>query len=302
MPRGVDYFPNPEHRDWARAYDRNLLDWQHRQIRAHNRNFDTQPITALEYNAVHERLLPQFNMWLEERGEIENRLWNVPDLDPSKLPEKALDRPKLRPFKLEYDTLNEVSMRFKGSVIQIKGHPFHVTDVRQDRADRRFYFLVEDYRDKKAKVCLDQIDDLRNLPPGFVQFDTYPVWMSRVPARSNQQGMNNQNTALRRVATDGNVPYNSRQLCHALASQGVSTKWEVAYHNLLVNRIVPEFRLSDRVAMFTKKGNDPVYVAYRGRVFGKLTDQNVVTADDEDDLVQGWIKKHFNDVNLEVRS
>jgi hypothetical protein len=241
-------------------------------------------------------------MWLEERGEIENRLWNVPDLDPSKLPEKALDRPKLRPFKLEYDTLNEVSMRFKGSVIQIKGHPFHVTDVRQDRADRRFYFLVEDYRDKKAKVCLDQIDDLRNLPPGFVQFDTYPVWMSRVPARSNQQGMNNQNTALRRVATDGNVPYNSRQLCHALASQGVSTKWEVAYHNLLVNRIVPEFRLSDRVAMFTKKGNDPVYVAYRGRVFGKLTDQNVVTADDEDDLVQGWIKKHFNDVNLEVRS
>jgi hypothetical protein len=59
-------------------------------------------------------------------------------------------------------------------------------------------------------------------------------------------------------------------------------------------------RLSDEVAVFTKKGADPIYVGYRGRVFGKMNEDNRVSALDEDDLIQPWINKHFEKVNLEA--
>ena len=299
--RGADYFPDEGHGQWAAHYDRKLRDWQLRQQRGDvPRNFAVNPVTQVEYNAIYLAIEPEYREWLRVNDQEQQRLWNVPELDVNALPEREFDRPRLEPFKLEYDTLAEVQMRFRQTVIQIKGNPFYVSDVRADRARRAQYmFLLEDPADRKAFVGLDKLSDMRSTPPGFVQLDGYAGWFARSPARVNQQGLNPQNTTLRRVSDNEHIPLNLKTMLKALDSKGKTTKWCHQYRDLMQNGVLREMRLSDEVALFGKK--DEIYVAYRGRVFGKLND-NLVTALDEDDLIQPWIGKHFRKVELEVRN
>lgn len=298
--RGADYFPR--HPDWAREYNQRHIRWQ-RDVRG--RDWVTNPTTGVEFDFLYTRMLPEFENWRlandvidNAREDAANRLWqNIPELDVPNLTEKVFDRPKLRPFKLQYDTLDEVRMRFKGTCILIKGNPFFVSDLR--KKDDKFHLLVEDHLDAKTTVRLDHIDDFRSAPPGYVQLETDNLYMTRVPARVNQQGLNNTNTTLRRISTGKALAFNAKSLVQAIETKGRVLLWADNYRALIENRIIPELRLSDEVAMFTKR-TDTVYVGYKGRMFGKLDEGNVVKADDEDDLIQPWVKKHFDKVNLEV--
>lgn len=299
---GRHYF---DHRDWIRRYDRDFTQWQHGLI-AGGRDFAANPVTQAERDAVYMALLPDYTIWLRRNQEVEEQrareqeeIWkNIPELNIRDLQERVYDQPKMKPFKLPYDTLQEMTMRFRQSVIQIKGHPYYVSDVR--KVKERFYFLVEDCRDQKSQVCASDIPSFRGVPPGYVTIEGQHGFMARQPARVNQQGMTPQNTTITRVSTDGGIPFNQKGLVTAIESKSRVLPWIDNYRPLMENRIVPEMRLSDEVAIFTKKGQDPIYIGYKGRVFGKLRDGNFVSATDEDDLVQPWIGAQFRKVNLEV--
>lgn len=298
--QGIDYFPRDDERAWAQQFDRRVRDFMTIRIRE-GRDFTREPMTTAEYNAIFQRQQPEYAEWRRVQDREINALWNVPELDVSALPTREFDRPKLAPFKLEYDTLQEVQMRFRQTVIQIKGNPFYVSDIRADRNQpRRYVFLTEDVADRKAHVSLDQIEDMRSVPPGFVQMDGYSAWMCRSPARVNQQGLTGQNVLMRRVSSGDNIPVNQKAIVKGLDSKGKVTRWTPQYRDLMVNGVVREMRLSDEVALFHKK--EDVYVAYKGRVFGKLQHGNLVAAMDEDDLIQPWIGRHFSKVDLEVRN
>lgn len=293
--RGVDYFADPL---WAGEYDNQVHNFRVGQEARAGRNFIDRPMQQREFEEIYLSVHARF-----QHAQHENRdetLWTkIPELDTKNLTEKVFDRPRLRPFRLNYDTIDEVKMRFKGTCILIKGNPFYVSDTRVNK--RLFYLLLEDIEDKKSTICLDEVSDFRSPPPGYVQMETEHAYMTRVPARVNQQGLNSQNTTLRRVSTGKNISFNSKGLVAALSSKGSITPWKEDFRDLMVNKVIPEFRLSDEVALFTKKGVQSVYAGYRGRVFGTLEEGNTVKAYDEDDLIQPWVKKHFDKVQLNLR-
>lgn len=298
---GREYFAE---RDWIRRYDRDFLSWSIVQERV-GRNLNAVPATQIEKDAIFNTIHPEYDEWQRaiarqhRQVEEQQEIWkSIPELNVRDLPEKDFGRPKLKPFKLEYDTLAEISMRFRQTAIQIKGNPFYVSDVR--KVKQSYYFLLENARDQKCQVCVNDIDTFRGIPPGYVTMDGQHGYLSRVPARVNQQGMTSQNTSILRISTGSGLAYNVKGIVQAIESKGKALPWERSYRDLMVNRIIPEMRLSDDVAVFTKKGQDAIYVGYRGRVFGKMNDDHRVSAMDEDDLIQPWITKHFEKVNLEA--
>lgn len=299
---GRHYFP---HRDWARRYDREYQEWMVRQIQM-GRSFEFTPVTQAEKDAIYTSILPDYRAWDNnhrlmqlQTEEQQAHIWkSIPELNIRDLPEKDFGRVKLKPFKLEYDTLQEVSMRFRQTAIQIKGHPFYVSDVR--KVKKQYYFLLENSRDQKFQVCLDEIDTFRGVPPGYVTLEGQHGYLSRIPARVNQQGMTTQNTSISQISTGSGFAFNVKGIVQAIESKGKTLPWNPHYRNLMINRVIPEMRLSDEVAVFTKKGQDPIYVGYHGRVFGKMNEDQRVSALDEDDLIQPWITKHFQTVNLEA--
>jgi hypothetical protein len=154
--------------------------------------------TPISYLVI-RRLVTTSDQEAQALEEQQNQLWkNIPELNVRELPEKDFGRVKLKPFKLEYDTLQEIRMRFHGTVIQIKGNPFYVSDLRKVKT--KYYFLLEDHREQKHQVCVDDIDTFRGAPPGYVTMDGSHGFMTRVPARVNQQGMNTNNTSILRIS------------------------------------------------------------------------------------------------------
>lgn len=299
---GRNYFIQ---RDWQSRYDRLYSTWAEEQDRG-GRRMDLIPPTQAEKDAIYLVLLTDFNIWerrmLQEQNTIEEQqseIWkSIPELNVRDLTEKNFGRPKLKPFKLEYDTLQEISMRFRQTAIQIKGNPFYVSDVR--KVKKQYFFLIENARDQKFQVCVDDIDTFRGVPPGYVTLDGRHGFLSRVPARVNQQGMSPQNTSIVKISTQSGIVYNVKGIVQAIESKGKILSWHRNYRDLMLNRAIPEMRLSDDVAVFTKKGQDQIYVGYHGRIFGKMNDDHRVSALDEDDLIQPWITKHFEKVNLEA--
>lgn len=307
--RGTDYFPPGR---WADLFDE--VRRTHENIRRNEgRNYAAQPWTRDEYHRIFVRVngeKEQENRRAMEMARLEEaingdpryaHLWEgVPELDVPALPEKVFERPRLAPFKLKYDTLEEVRMRFRQTCILIKGNPFYVNDMRH--RDGVFTLLVEDGGDRKSTVRLDEIPDLRGAPPGYViDPDNGPVYMLRMAARVNQQGMNPQNTQMRKIGANNAVPFGVKNIVKAIESKGKTTKWNPAFLSLIEDRAISELRLSDDVAIFTKPKVKKIYVGYKGRVFGSLENGNVAKADDADDLLQPWVKKHFDRVELEVR-
>lgn len=109
-----------------------------------------------------------------------------------------------QPFFMPYDTLNEIRLRLRNSVIKIDGRPVHVIDVAETRG-RTFevYYRLEENADTiKRDYGRENGFDLSPLPARYVL--SHPGhrnanWAYRVPARGiYQQGGNRQNTFIRR--------------------------------------------------------------------------------------------------------
>lgn len=302
--RGMQYFPRNDEREWARSYDRNYIAWQGREIR-NGRSFEERPTTEDEWQAIYTSTCNSgdYNDWRQGRDRLaegERVLWKgVSELDLNGLEEKPFDRPRLAPFKLKYDTLDEVRMRFNKTVILVKGHPFHVSDQRH--VGEAFYLLLENVNKTKSYIPVDEIPDLRPAPPGYVKIGETNGYFKRLPVRVNQQGMTSQSTQIRRVGNQDSIPFNSPSLVEALDCRGKVLPWEKAYRTLIDDRIVSTFRLSDQIALYRKPQQVQVLVEYKGRRLGTL-DDHTVHLFDEDDGIQPWLKRDANKVNLEIAS
>jgi hypothetical protein len=302
--RGVDLFREPE---WAETYDNRVVEFKNRQERTQGRNFTTQPMTEGEYSVLYHDVRHRYRLWqqqqVNEAREREVDYSHLPELDTDKLPNAFPGRPALPPFKLPYDTIEEVRMRLRQTVIFIKNHPFIVHDCQTNRknpdVDGRFKLVLEDRDLKQSIIPLDKATDLRGCPPSYVVRDGQVGYLNRIPARVNTQGMTPQNTTIRRVGTYGGLQFNLRSLVQFCAPRK-AVKWSESLSELIVNDALREVRLDSNVAIFAKPSTEKLYAEYKGRRIGEIKEQTVIP-DDPDDLVQPWIVDDLRTVNLELR-
>lgn len=301
--RGIDYFSLPDERDWANIFDRKLIAFQ--GSRPHrDRDWVTNPVTQAEGQAIYTQVCAEndYEVWRERRNleQMGERVFwkGIHPLDVNSVKELPFDRPRLQPFKMKYDTLEEIRMRFYKTVILIKGQPFLVGDQRL--VDDRFYLLVTDVSGQKNYVAMDDIPDMRPAPACYLKVGDTNGWMRRVPARVNQQGMTNQSIQIRRVGSaSDNVAFSNEGLLDGLSSRGSVLVWDKAYRRLIDDRVVSALRLSDKIAVYQKPARKDVIVEYKGRRLGALIDHSVKLFD-EDDAVQTWLKADAQRVHLEI--
>jgi hypothetical protein len=274
--------------------------WQMEQIAA-GRNFDDVPITQVEWDAAFRRVCEQNNYddW-RERRDIETQdqrsFWKgTEELDLAALPEKVYDRPKLQPFKIKYDTLEEVRMRFNKTVIMVKGNAFTVTDQRMVKD--RIYVLLEDHTGTKKYIAMDDIPDLRPPPSMYLQCNSEAGYLVRSPSRVNQQGMTTNSVHLRRVGSRDYLGWRPEDLRDSLSKMETTVIWTEIYRPLIVTGALRTLRLSHRVALYQK--SDDVVAEYKGRRLGILKDHAVQFFDD-DDKTQPWVKRDLSKVHLEI--
>lgn len=301
--RGVDLFPRADEGEWVRIFDRQVVQFQHEKLRRDGgRDFTINPITRAEYDTIFARITTDndYQGWRDRRDEElrgERVFWKgVDPLNIDKLQEISSDRPRLQPFKMNYDTLDEVRMRFNKTVILVKGNPFAVTDQRQ--ISEQFYLLLEDAQNKRSYSSLRDIPDFRPAAPGYVRLGESNGYLRRSPARVNQQGMTSNSVVIKKVGDTANLPFNNGGLVDALTTRGKLLKWEASYERLFNDRVVSTMRLSDTLAVYQKKAGG-IVAEYKGRRLGDIK-EGVVKLYDEDDIIQPWLKSDAKKVDLEI--
>lgn len=300
--RGIDYFTQEDERDWQRSYDRQVIGFQ-AGLQRDGRDLTANPITRAEYDRLYVTLCDNndYGQWRRRHDqELEGQrvFWKgVDPLNLNALDEVTFDRPRLAPFKLKYDTLEEVRMRFNKTVILVKGNPFNVSDQRH--IGQSYYLLLEDINNKKSYIPVEEIPDLRPAPPGYVKIGETNGYLKRSPARVNQQGMTSQSVNIQRVGSKDFIPFSTPSLVEALSFRGKILPWNIHYKRLIDDRVVSTFRLSDTIAVYKPQGKDVVVVEYKGRRLGALRD-NTIHAFDEDDLIQPWVQRDTRRVDLEI--
>lgn len=298
---GREYFTLPDEGDWVRMYDREYARWQIR-VQEDGRDLIRNPVTQAEKDRIFQLLIDaqNYRRWREQNNAVlaeQSSFWKgTSELKLDALEEKSLDRPRLQPFKIKYDTLEEVRMRFNKTVLMIKGHPFTVSDQRSVKD--RLYLLLENPNGVKQYIAVDDVPDFRPAPSVYVQCQSTAGYLTRLPARVNQQGMTSQNVSIRQVGSRDFVPVRVEQIRDSLACYGSILKWDVKYAQLIDAGVVQTLRLSDRVAVYQRDKN--CIAEYKGRRLGKM-DRHGVRLDDEDDS-QPWLKKDLAKVELEIMS
>jgi hypothetical protein len=218
--------------------------------------------------------------------------WSYDDLNLDGLETVPLRKHDLQPFKINYDTLQEVKLRLNNTAISIKGHTFVVKAVRSDHG--QFFLAVSDLN-KTYKVNYKDLTDLRSIPAMYVGSG----WLCRIPARVYQQGLNRHNTLLKSVDCSSSISnMNPDQIVSQIRSR-VKRSWDSTLLSLVSNGDLSNLTLSGDVAVKHEKGK--VMACYRGRKLGYVQG-NEVTVLDEDDLLQSWIEKPVKNVGLELRA
>lgn len=220
---------------------------------------------------------------------------NVPELDISKLSVRPMRKVSLKPFKLNYQTYQEIRLRLNNTVIGIKGNPFHVKRVIQKDKD---FLLILDDGSKLQKINYKDVPDLRSIPPLYIKHGSRTGWLCRLPSRVYQQGLNRHNTVLYepdcgRFASTMEV----KPTLYGIQNRE-DRKWTESIASLFKGEELSTLRLNDDVAV--KKNNDKIICCYRGRSLGEIK-ENVVIVDDSDDLLQGWIETAVQAAGLELR-
>jgi hypothetical protein len=270
-------------------------------------HFESRRIQSMAWNISHGK--PQWTeadeMKLVDKLHIEwfdepfhGNPWTYPELNLDTLPHRPLRRRELAPFKINYETFQEIKLRLNNTVISIKGHAFLVSKIKQ-YAPGKFVLALTDSLGKLVSVKYDDLQDLRTIPPMYV-VSGMTGWLRRVPGRVYQQGINRQNTFLSDVAGRGVVA----NLDCARLVKNLGTRenrvWNETMSGLVKQGELPVIRLSDDIAVKRDEDNS-ILACYRGRSLGKILDNEVFVMD-EDDLLQGWIERATKEVGLELRA
>ncbi|HUP80336.1 MAG TPA: hypothetical protein VM260_17405, partial [Pirellula sp.] len=207
-------------------------------------------------------------LWLEWFGEHypANQSWAYDNLNLDALEAKPLRKHELRPFKIEYETYQEIKLRLLNTVIAIKGHPFLVQKIAV-KPDG-FQLAVSDGL-KTYVVKYSDLVDLRSLPPMYIQTQAnQPGWLCRMPGRVYQQGINRQNTIVKSIDSKATVAALDTNYFVRTFGKRQKRTWDPTIKSLLEWGEIGSVRLSDDVAVKSEKGK--ILACYKGRFLGKI--------------------------------
>lgn len=218
---------------------------------------------------------------------------NLDKLEPG--PVVALDI-NLPPFKVDYDSHEQLHQKLGNTVILIKNQPFQV--IQTARSKGKFFLYVRQ-GERDGIIAYDDVKDCRGISPAYWMHRGSAYWVYRVPERQNSQGMSARNTVAKRCAQNGAQPASANFLVEALQMAK-----DIPYAPNLVDIITASggssLRLSHRVALFlSNKKGAPLGVEYCGRPLGLIVN-HACKATDPLDLSPSWIKKDLSHVGLEL--
>lgn len=205
---------------------------------------------------------------------------------------------KLPPFKLPYATVEEASLRLRNTIIMIKKDPVLVYEVGGDRKNIELFVLNSE--GKRSRLPLEKVPDFRSPAPGYIEYGHTVCYLSRIPDRIFQQGLNSKNGQLREVNKKATFEINLRDVLPGLKNR-CPVRWSDKVADRLEGALAVEraVRLSDHVAAYrSKKGQTSI--EYRGRYLGILRN-GCVNAGDPGDLMPTWIMHDLAEVGLELR-
>lgn len=219
-------------------------------------------------------------------------------LDLSKVPDgpKIVRDINLPPFRVDYDSHEQIHQKLVNTVILVKDNPVYVM---QSGVQNGKFFLHVRGKGFEGIIPYDEVKDCRGIAPGYFAYRGNAHWVYRSPERQNQQGMHQRNTYHKQAGQDllngarqeflqevltfvKDIPF-SPNLVEVMQSQGTSS-----------------IRLNNNVALYlTNKKGAPCGVEYCGRPLGLIVNDRCKVLD-ENDLYPTWIAKDLNKVRLEL--
>lgn len=239
----------------------------------------------------------------EPEDRANNREWlkQYKPLNLKELPEaKNYDRGvKLSPFRVEYDSHEQIYQKLHGSVILVKGWPYIVHGT-IDKGRGKFALLLADRAGSLAWIDYDDVSDTRSVAPGYVNYNSYAYWVYRIPDRQNHQGHTSRNTFMRAAGTDGRPSGMQTNIMLTCMHSRKNILFQPNLLGLIENGIISSVRLSNNLALHKVKNKGAICgVEYIGRPLGLIVDDRLKVLDDSD-LAPTWIHKDCAEVNLEL--
>lgn len=237
-----------------------------------------------------EREVPNNRQYMKDFPEL-----NLDKLQPG--PDIPCDI-TLQPFKVEYDTHEQIEQKLRGTVILIKNVPFLVPNT-IDLGRGKFALLVTDIDGQHKTVKYDDVQNCRGIAPGYFMYGGEAVWLYRIPERQNQQGMSQRNMQYKTAGSERVQAPGHNMLLKCLSTVK-DIPFSPSLQDVLLGGSVYSLRLSNRIAIYqTKKKGAPIGIEYCGRVFGLVIGDGVKVFD-ENDRRPSWIHKDFQKVNLHM--
>lgn len=203
---------------------------------------------------------------------------------------------KLPPFKIDYDSHEQIHQKLNNTVILIKNVPFLVRQT-ADLGKVGFGLLVQDKDGDNYKVLYNAVQDCRGIAPGYFMYRGQALWVYRVPERQNSQGMHPRNCQYKVAGTTHATGASATVLLHSLG-QATDVQYASNLNDVLLGGMNQSMRLSNNIALYlTNKKGAPIGVEYCGRPLGLMVN-GAIKVMDTNDLGPSWIHKDLHKVGL----
>jgi hypothetical protein len=203
---------------------------------------------------------------------------------------------KLPPFKIEYDTHEQIHQKLNGTIILIKNRPFVVSETAEIKPGKFVLVVYDNARDQKY-VPYEDVADCRGIAPGYFNYRGVAYWTYRIPERQNSQGMHQRNMQCKPAGSDSITAARADFLLAALG-MAQNVKFAPNLADLITGGANASIRLTNRVALHsTRKKGAPVGVEYCGRPLGLIVN-DCCKVYDESDLTPSWLHKDVNQAGL----
>lgn len=220
---------------------------------------------------------------------------DLPEVQPELLPTKRrLGQPTFHP---KFETLNDIHLRLRGTLIFVGTHLFFVDAIYEWEND--YLLILKDRQDHTVRAWYNRTPgiDLRSIEPQYVTMNGKPGYVYRPPYRQNRQGMSYENLCCKWPGEDiGDRLADSVSLMQGLTRE--THTWSPQYKYLMKDiKVMPALRLSRDLAFYTKEEN--ILAEYRGRTLGVVDDNTVML--DRLDFQRSWIKDAIRSVGCSPR-
>lgn len=209
-------------------------------------------------------------------------------------------------FRMSFETLADISLRLRHTIIFIGPEPYYVEDIKQTEND--FLLLVSKRHGEGEEIYKvfynkELAVDLRSPEPQYISYHSKPVYLVRPPYRQQQQGISYSNSYGKPLGHSGiHRLDNSNEVIKGLREQETIAPWSETYSDLMLRiRAMPSIRLSKSLCAYVSEeyASEGVFVEYRGRKLGELKENTILM--DEEDCSKPWIKREIAMVNCQAK-